>query len=332
MTARKPVLGKLPGAVLAPLPRWIEPQLCQLVKGPREGDAWLSEIKWDGYRMLTRIEAGDASVLSRNNNDWTFKFSTLAAAMARLKVRSAWLDGEVVIQDDKGRSDFHALKIAIGARDQARMQYFVFDLMYLDGYDLRGVPLIDRKRLLEALLTPGTAKVHYNGHIAGSGTAFYNNACKQKLEGAVAKRADSIYSGRRDGNWVKVKCLLRQEFVIGGYTEPENTRTGIGGLVLGVYEGKNLAYTGNVGTGFDGNDLAELRRKLTPLVQPAPPFVNAPKGYQAKGMVWCKPQLVAEVAFAEWTPSGKIRHASYQGLREDKKAQVVVRERELEAA
>jgi bifunctional non-homologous end joining protein LigD len=208
------------------------------------------------------------------------------------------------------------------------MTYFVFDLPYLNGYDLRGAALIERKRLLEGILTQAQRTLRYSEHVRGAGDEFFRQACKLGLEGAVSKRAESTYEGTRGRDWVKAKCAHRQEMVIGGFTDPQRGRVGFGALLLGVYESDgSLRYSGKVGTGFDEEALLALRKKLDRMVQDRPPFSNPPRGYAAKGAHWVKPQLVGEVSFAEWTADGTLRQASFQGLRKDKNATEVVRER-----
>jgi len=203
--------------------------------------------------------------------------------------------------------------------------------MYLNGYDLRGVPLVERKRLLETILEAAPATLQFSGHIQGSGEAFYAQACKMKLEGMISKRAQSTYRGGRCRDWLKVKCSLRQEMVIGGYTDPEGTRSGFGALLLGVYEKDGtLRYSGKVGTGFNETTLRSMHKKLRALEVNEPAFSNPPRGYEAKGAHWVKPELVAEIEFTEWTNDGTLRHPSFQGLREDKKARDVMRERPQE--
>jgi bifunctional non-homologous end joining protein LigD len=332
-------LAKLTGAVRAAMPEAIAPQLATLVKAPVAGADWLHEIKYDGYRMLCRIENGQARIVSRTHRDWTESFGVLARAAARLPVASAWLDGEAVVLDASGRSSFQALQNSLTEGQPGDFVYFVFDLLYLDGYDLRNVALVERKDLLEQVVLPASpatgtpGPLRYSSHVEGSGPDFFAHACKLNLEGAVSKRARAVYSSGRGRDWVKVKCSRRQEMVIGGYSDPDGSRSGFGALLLGVYEPDGtLRYSGKVGTGFTQQTLSTIFAKLKPLVIDKPPFSNPPRGAEARRAHWVRPQLVAEVTFTEWTDDGTLRHPSFQGLREDKKATDVVREREQEAS
>ncbi|MGZ5145646.1 MAG: DNA ligase D [Burkholderiales bacterium] len=327
---KKPRLepASLKGAVKAALPDFIEPELATLVKEAPAGDGWVHEMKWDGYRMLTRIDKGAVQMMSRNGKEWTGNFPSVARCAARLPLESAWIDGEVVVLEADGRSSFQALQNALSTEHTSQLHYFAFDLMYLDGYDLRQVPLTERKRLLESLLAGAPDLLRFSSHIEGAGDEFFKQACRLKLEGMISKRAQSSYRSGRCRDWLKVKCSMRQEMVIGGYTDPEGRRNGFGALLLGVYEpdGK-LRYSGKVGTGFNDATLKEMHKRLQTLDVKQPAFSNPPRGYEAKGAHWIKPDLVAEIEFTEWTNDGTLRHPSFQGLREDKKATDVVREK-----
>ena len=317
------------GARVAKLSASLSPMLATLVDAIPTSDEWLHEIKFDGYRMLFRIDKGKVTVFSRNGKEWTAALNRIAEAVGKLGLESAWLDGEVTIVDERGRTSFQALQNALSDPKGERLVYFVFDLLYLDGFDLQGVPLRDRKRLLRTLIPKTAGQVRFSVDVPGSGAEFFKQACALGLEGAVSKRADSTYrGGTRTRDWVKVKCAQRQEMVIGGFTDPQGSRSGFGALLLGVYEpGGKLRYSGKVGTGFNDKILTSLRHKLDSLSQSSSPFVNPPRGFEAKGVHWVKPQLVAEIAFTEWTQDGTLRHPSFQGLREDKNAAEVVRER-----
>ncbi len=313
------------------MPAFIEPELATLVKETPAGAEWLHEMKLDGYRMVCRIENGKVKIYTRNRNDWTAKFSAIENAAARLRVSSAWLDGEIVVMRPNGLTSFQHLQNALSGTDAARLHYYLFDLPYLDGYDLRKLPLVERKQILEKVLSGAPDVLRYSSHVLGSGERFYQQACNLKLEGVIAKRAASPYRSGRGRDWLKVKCGMRQEMVIGGYTDPAGSRKGLGALLVGVYEPDgSLRYSGKVGTGFDEKTLESLRRKLDALLQKEPPFSNPPRGAEARRAHWVKPQLVAEIAFTEWTEDGTLRHPSFQGLREDKKARDVVRERPAE--
>jgi bifunctional non-homologous end joining protein LigD len=314
------------GARKGPMPRVLRPQLATLVTEAPPGDAWLHELKFDGYRILGRLQGGRARLVSRNGNDWTGNFPSLAAAIEALPVSQALIDGEVAVLMPDGTTSFQALQNALSQRDQGELVYFAFDLPYLEGYDLTRARLEDRKAALASLISGAGTAVRYSAHVVGSGQAFFENACRMRLEGIVSKRRDAPYESRRGGSWLKVKCLRRQEVVIGGWTEPSGARTGLGALLVGVQEGGGLAYVGKVGTGYTEKVLKDLRRRLGALEQASAPFSPKPKGVGAAH--WAKPELVAEVAFTEWTGDGKMRHPSFQGLRADKPAREVVRERE----
>ena len=316
------------GARPAGLPRFVPPQLATLVDQAPEGDAWLHEIKFDGYRILCRLEGGRVRLLSRNDKDWTARFSGIATAAAQLPARTAMLDGEVAVLRPDGTTSFQALQQRLGgAEDAGTLVYMVFDLLHLDGRDLRGAPLERRKTTLEALLAKAKAAegpVRYSAHVVGGGGAFLRRACGLGLEGAVSKRRDAPYTSGRGMTWLKAKCLKRQEVVIGGYTEPEGARVGLGALLVGVRDGAQLRYAGKVGTGFSDADLRTLAPRLRRLRRRDSPFHPAPR---IQRVHWVEPELVGEVAFTEWTGDGRMRHPSFQGLRDDKPARAVVRER-----
>jgi bifunctional non-homologous end joining protein LigD len=262
-------------------------------------------------------------LLTRNGNDWTAKLPGIAADVAALGVGSGWIDGEIVVLNDAGASDFGALQNAFEAGGAA-IRYFVFDLPYLDGHDLRACRLEERRRLLRERLGAGSERLRFSDAIEAEGHEILRNACRLRLEGVIGKRLGSPYVSRRSPDWIKLKCTLRQEFVIGGYTEPQGSRTGLGALLLGIHDREGrLRFAGSVGTGFDVKTLTDLRRRLAPLETTASPFVD--KARQARG-TWVAPDLVAEVSFAEWTRDGKVRHAVFHGLRSDKPASAIQRE------
>ncbi len=278
--------------------------------------------------MLCRIADGEVQMVSRNGKDWTAAFPSIAHALARLPVETAWVDGEVVVVDAQGRSSFQGLQNALSGDNAKALSFFGFDLLYLNGFDLRGVTLVERKRLLKELLSTAPATIRYSEHFAAPGASFLEKVCDLGLEGMVSKRADLPYQAGRGAAWQKTKCEQRQEMVIGGFTDPEGSREGFGALLLGVYEPDGrLTYSGKVGTGFTSALLASVHRALLPLVQKDPPFHNPPRGAEARRAHWVKPALVAEVSFTEWTDDGTLRHPSFQGLRLDKPAREVVRER-----
>ncbi|MEP6942095.1 MAG: DNA ligase D [Betaproteobacteria bacterium] len=323
------VPAKVKGSVKATLPKTLSPELATLVDTIPKGDDWLHEIKYDGYRMVCRVDGNDVRILSRNGKDWTAELPSIAEAVKRLKVKSAWVDGEVAVMSPDGRTSFQQLQNALSDSSGADLMYFVFDLPYVDGYDLRNAPLSARKDVLRGVVPAGDSVLRYGVEVLGNGEQFIEQACKLGFEGAVSKKIASTYKdGARNREWIKVKCGKRQEMVIGGFTDPQGSRAGFGALLLGVYESDaTLRYSGRVGTGFDDRLLSELRRALDKLERDKPAFSNPPRGYEAKGVHWVEPRLVGEVSFTEWTDEGTLRHPSFQGLRKDKKATDVVRER-----
>ena len=321
--------SKIPNARRGALPDFVPPQLATLVAETPHGAGWVHEIKLDGYRALCRLEKGRARLLTRRGNDWTDNFGRVASAAAFLPAQTALLDGEVVSLGADGRTDFQALQQALGDGRDERLFYFAFDLLHLDGWDLRRTPLLDRKGALRALLAaapPEMAAVRYSDHVEGDGEPLLRQACAHRLEGIICKRADAAYSEKRTRDWLKVKCLAEQEVVIAGYTDPSGSREGLGALLVAVHENGELRHAGKVGTGYTGATLRDLLRRLRPLERKTPPVVDPPRGYKARGVHWVEPKLVAQVAFTGWTEEGVLRHPSFKGLREDKDASEVVRE------
>jgi bifunctional non-homologous end joining protein LigD len=305
------------------------PQLATLVKEPPSGDGWLHEIKFDGYRIGCRVRGGRVTLISRNGKDWTAAFPDVVAAAAELSATDALIDGEVAIVLPDGRTSFQMLQNAFsGGTTRGTLVYFVFDLLRLDGERLTALPLVERKSRLRALIGGRkTGRIRYADHVEGNGRAFLDQACRLGLEGIISKRASEPYRPGRHGDWVKTKCVQQQEFVIGGFTDPEGAREGIGALLVGTYEKDRLVFNGKVGTGFSTKLARELRTRLNAIEIKQSPFSPPPAGSLGKHAHWVKPQLVGEVEFTEWTDDGKIRHPSFQGLRKDKSARVVVRER-----
>lgn len=321
-------LLKLPGARKVAMPGFIPPQLATLVEKPPDGDEWLHELKFDGYRMLCHLHGKKVSFWSRNGKDWTERFPKLAKAVKGLGVSSAILDGEVVAMDTAGRTSFQRLQQAIGKTGDAGLAFHLFDVVYLEGVMLTKTPLVDRKSVLEKLLRSQGKKspLRYSDHVEGNGKAFFKQACDYGIEGIVSKLANSVYDSTRSKSWQKVKCLRRQEFVITGYTVSDKAMPGFGALILGVYDKGKLVYAGRVGTGFSIQQRIAIQKKLDALARDSTPFAVKPKDPGLRRAVWAKPKLIGEVAFTEWTDDGSIRHPSFQGLREDKKPEDVIRE------
>ncbi|KAI3591871.1 ATP-dependent DNA ligase clustered with Ku protein, LigD [Cupriavidus sp. U2] len=314
------------GAKKAALPLALAPQLATLVdKPPADPSQWQYEIKFDGYRIVARIDGADVRLFTRNGNDWTSKLRALAAEIAALGWPDGWLDGEIVVVDKDGITDFQALQNAFETAHAESIQFYVFDLPWFAGHDLRAVPLAERRALLRELLashTPG--RVRFSDNFEGAPADMLDAACRMKLEGIIGKRVDAPYVSSRAPSWIKLKCQNRQEFVIGGYTDPKGSRSGLGSLLLGVHDADGkLRYVGNVGTGFDTAMLDALRKQLEPLRTDDTPFDPLPRGIKGH---WIKPRLVAEVTFGAWTREGRIRHSVFHALRTDKPAASVTLE------
>uniref|UniRef100_UPI00262E35DC non-homologous end-joining DNA ligase n=1 Tax=uncultured Sphingomonas sp. TaxID=158754 RepID=UPI00262E35DC len=291
------------------LPDFRSPALCTLVDHVPPGNAWVHEMKYDGYRALIAVAGGTARVFTRNGLDWTDKFSGIAEAAAALPVTSALIDGEIVAFK-QGRPDFSTLKDAIGSG--GAMTLFAFDLIEQDGEDLTALPLVQRKARLQPLVTGSDDRLLYAEHIVGAGEQLFASLCGEGMEGVVSKRADSPYPNGRSNDWLKIKCLHRQEFVIIGWL-PSDKRRGFRSLLLGVHRDGELRYAGKVGTGFTQDAMTELRTELDARPVDAAP-VKAPRA-MTRGARWVKPELVAEIAFTEMTPDGLLRHPSFLGLR-----------------
>lgn len=322
-------LAAIPGARKSRPPGKIYPQLATLVSAVPRGENWLHEIKFDGYRALCRIENGKASFYTREGNDWTARFGRLSEEAAALPLAEAVLDGEVVVLLPDGSTSFQALQNAMG-KGSDQPVYYAFDLLFLNGYDLREAPLIKRKEILASILENDAGLVRYSDHFQGPGEDLYKSACRHSLEGIISKRADRPYKEGRTADWLKIKCTNSQEFVIGGFTEPAGARAGFGALLVGLHENGDLRYCGKVGTGYSDRTLIELRSRLEKLQRPDSPFSNPPKGAAYRRARWVEPSMVAEVEFSSWTRDGFLRHPSFKGLREDKKPAEIRREQPAE--
>ena len=297
-------------------------QLAKLVDTVPAGDRWIHEMKYDGYRILIAVGGGEARAYTRSGLDWSGRFPSVLSEARKLKVRSALIDGEAVVIDAEGRSSFQALQNALKG-DPASIDFYAFDLLELDGEDLTRLPLLERKKKLEEILPAKSPILRYSDHIQGRGEELLNRFCEAGLEGVISKLADSDYVGARDGSWLKIKCIKRQEFVLVGWTPSDKDRA-FRSLILGVHDGGKLRFAGKVGTGFDTAEMARLMKAMAPLEQKAA-TVEAPRA-EVRGAHWLRPRLVAEIAYTEMTNEGTLRHPSYLGLREDKKPEAVALE------
>ncbi|MCX4218989.1 DNA ligase D [Pseudomonas sp. MCal1] len=327
--ARKPASDKLAGAHKANIPAQLKPQLATLVESAPEGD-WQYEIKFDGYRIMARIDHGEVQLFTRNGHDWTHKLPKQAQALAALGLESAWLDGEMVVADADGVPDFQALQNAFDSGRSENILYYLFDVPYLNGVDLREVPVQERRAALATVLKAHEDPLlRFSEAFDETPQALLNSACQMRMEGLIGKRLGSPYVSRRSSDWIKLKCKHRQEFVIVGYTDPKGARSAFGALLLGLHDRDSgeLRYAGKVGTGFNETTLKSILARLKPLRVKKPAVANPPTGFEAKGVHWLKPSLLAEVAFAEMTQDGSVRHAVFHGLREDKPAKDITEER-----
>ena len=317
-----------------PLPAFIPFQLSQLVDKPPSGAQWVHEIKLDGYRMAARIDNGRVQLLTRTGLDWTAKYPSAIAGLANVNVKTAYIDGELCGVDDAGLPSFAQTQAATDGERGVHLIYYAFDLLHLDGRDVSRLQLIERKALLEPLLA-GKPGLQFNGHEAGDGQLILTHAGKLGFEGVVSKTIDAPYAPGNRGLWRKAKALNRQEFVVVGWSDPEGSRPHLGALLLGYFtdDGK-LIYAGRVGTGMPVKVLADLRRRLDPLARKTSPLSAPPPRSTRFGsplvlsrIHWVEPKLVAEITYLTWTADNLLRHTVYVGLREDKPADQVRRER-----
>jgi bifunctional non-homologous end joining protein LigD len=310
-----------------PWPGFVPPALATLKPSPPRGDAWVHEIKFDGYRLEAQVRNGKAKLLTRSGQDWTDRFGTpLTEALAALPARTGILDGELVVEGAGGASDFPALQADLAAGRSDRFRYYLFDLLYLDGADLRKRPLVERKAELASLLDGIPDPLRFSEHFEVEGEVMLDHACRLSLEGLVSKRRRDGYPSGRSGAWIKSKCSARQEFVIAGYVPSSVSRDLVGSLVLGYWRDGDLVHVGRVGTGFSRAVAEDLAARLKKLERKTPPFAEALDADARRGVVWVKPELVAEVEFRAWTAEGILRHAAFRGLRDDKPAREIVRE------
>jgi bifunctional non-homologous end joining protein LigD len=316
-----PAAKGLPGARRAAPPATLSPQLATLSEQVPRGEAWLHEIKFDGYRLVAHLEQGKVRLLTRNGHDWTSRFRAQARQLAALPARQAILDGELVALDASGASSFRELQEAISRKQTGRLAYQLFDLLYLDGYDLSAVPLLERKgalaQLLQAAGAGETSLLRYSDHLRGRGPEALEQACALGLEGIISKRAGAPYRSGRSKLWLKGKCTRHEKFVVGGYTPPAGARSGFGALLLGNLRRGRLEYAGRVGTGFSSRQLEELHALLQEMEVEQSPFLPSPSLPTARGVHWVRPRLVIDVEYAERTRDGLLRQPSFRGVRED---------------
>ncbi|MGI8526211.1 MAG: DNA ligase D [Pseudolabrys sp.] len=318
-----------------PLPDFVEPALATLADKAPEAANWVHEIKFDGYRLQARLDHGRVKLLTRRGLDWTAKFTPIADRIARLRAESALLDGELVVEDENGVSSFSLLQLDLKEGRTDRMTFYAFDLLHLDGHDIRKLPLGQRKAQLSALLgrDSKSGQLRMSESLDESGPVLHKHACRMGLEGIISKRDDTPYRSGRGHDWLKIKCSDRQEFVIAGFVPSTADRHAIGALALGYYEAGKLHYAGRVGTGYTNRLARDLFKKLKAIRQDRTPFRTVPVEERGKnGALWVEPKYVGEVAFHGWTHGERVRQASFQGLREDKPAKDIARERKFAAA
>lgn len=302
-------------------------QLAKLVNTIPESEDWLYELKYDGYRIVAFVEGSSVRLITRNGNDYTKRFAGIAYSLADWATgRAMVLDGEMVILDAEGKTDFQALQNYMRNPRGQNLVYIAFDLLALEGEDLRDRPLIERKEMLEALMKDSPKNLHYSQHIRGKGKEFLLAACNSNLEGIVGKNPDSVYKGTRTDDWIKLKCDKRQEFVVGGYTLSNKKTSGVSSLILGIYEGNELRYAGRAGTGFTARSMKELEERFKEIKRSESPFKQPPEPKKNEIITWLEPELVAEIKFAEWTEENLLRQASFKGLRTDKDPRDIKRE------
>jgi bifunctional non-homologous end joining protein LigD len=304
------------GLQFDPMPERVEPCLALLQSKPPEGDDWAFEVKWDGYRLAVHVEPGKIRVITRGGHDWTHRFPTIAHDVPELGLDTAILDGEAVVLDERGASDFGALQRVLGGRggkaSAAGAMLYAFDLLYLDGRDLRALPLEERRNELERLIGKQHSSIRLSEEVNAHGADFLKLACSMGLEGIIAKRRDAPYRPGRGGDWLKIKCIQSETFLIVGYEPSAVALGGIGRLLLAAKRGNELAYVGGVGTGLTHKTGSALKKQLDRLATGEPAVK-----LKRKGVTWTKPDVAAEIAYRAWTDDGKLRHASFKGVREN---------------
>jgi bifunctional non-homologous end joining protein LigD len=317
--------ARIKGSKPGPLPSSIEPQLAASADSPPTGASWVHEVKFDGYRLLARVDRGRVKLLTRKGLDWTTKFPSLKKALEALPIVTAILDGEVVVQTDKGTPSFAELQADLSAGRSDRFRYYLFDLLHLDGMDLTRAPLVDRKAALAHLLAGHDGVLTYSEHFTSRGDTVFEHACRLGLEGIVSKLGSATYRSGRSKSWLKSKCVDGHELVIIGYVPSTTQRRAIGSLVTGVHANGELIYAGRVGSGYSSNVAEDLWQRLEGLRVAAPALDRPPPPEMRRNVRWVKPLLVADVEFRGWTADGIVRHAVFKGLRADKEAADAVR-------
>lgn len=309
----------------------IDVQLAKLVNKVSDDEDWLYELKYDGFRIIAFVEGNNVRLMTRNGNDYISRFYEIASSLSELaNGRAMVLDGEIAVTDESGKTDFHALQNYMKNPKIQNLTYIVFDLLALDGKDLREHRLINRKEMLETLMEDAPKNLYYSRYVRGRGKESFSVACRANMEGIIGKKADSIYSGTRNGDWIKLKCDKRQEFVIGGYSLSDKRTSGVSSLLLGVYEGEELVYAGRAGTGMSRTDMKVLEEKFQKLKRMDSPFKVTPKARPKENVTWLEPELVAEIKFAEWTKDDLLRQASFKGMRTDKNPKDIKREKAMD--